>query len=261
MNGLLAKLRTWGIPGFRTGVRWKQIAATAAYILIAYWLLQAFNGRVGLPVFALVVLTTVLLAANGWNLRSKSPVLNSANRLSVFAGWGLIALALLITSTWSLVEIAPATQTASLHQGSGGVGGGPAESLSSQTAISPTPTPTATPTPTPKPTPTPTPTPTATPTPEPAAPQTTINFVNGPLTARPGQAATLIVRTSPNTACTIEVDYKSGPSRAQGLVPKTSDAGGNVSWTWIVGTRTTPGQWPITVTCGSATDQTYINVV
>ena len=71
---------------------------------------------------------------------------------------------------------------------------------------------------------------------------------------------TLIVKTSPNTGCTIEVDYKSGPSRAQGLYAKSSDGAGNVSWTWIVGTRTTPGQWPIHVTCGSASNDTYITV-
>jgi hypothetical protein len=94
----------------------------------------------------------------------------------------------------------------------------------------------------------------------PAEPAASVNFVNAPLSARPGQATTLIVRTSPNTGCTIEVDYKSGPSHAQGLVPKTSDGSGNVAWTWIVGTRTTPGEWPIFVTCGSASNQTYIKV-
>jgi hypothetical protein len=107
----------------------------------------------------------------------------------------------------------------------------------------------------------------ATPAPVPASEPTqppdqvaSVTFVNAPLTARPGQATTLIARTSPNTACSIEVDYKSGPSHAQGLVAKTSDARGNVAWTWIVGTRTTPGEWPISVTCGSATNQTYISV-
>jgi len=88
----------------------------------------------------------------------------------------------------------------------------------------------------------------------------TVNFINAPLTARPGQATTLIVKASPNTGCSIQVVYKSGPSKAQGLVSKTSDGAGNVSWTWIVGSRTTPGQWPIYVTCASASDQTYINV-
>jgi len=42
--------------------------------------------------------------------------------------------------------------------------------------------------------------------------------------------------------------YKSGPSHAAGLVPKVAAADGTVSWTWKVGTRTTPGAWPITVT-------------
>jgi hypothetical protein len=83
---------------------------------------------------------------------------------------------------------------------------------------------------------------------------------NAPLSARHGQSTSLIVKTSPNTGCSIQVVYKSGPSTAQGLVPKTSDGAGNVSWTWIVGSRTAPGQWPIYVTCGSTSDQTSISV-
>ena len=87
-----------------------------------------------------------------------------------------------------------------------------------------------------------------------------VSFVNGPLSVRHGQSTTLIVRTSPNTVCSIRVEYKSGPSKAQGLGARTSDGAGSVSWTWIVGSNTTPGQWPIYVTCGSASDQTSITV-
>ena len=47
----------------------------------------------------------------------------------------------------------------------------------------------------------------------------------------------------------IAVYYKSGASRAQGLYPKR---GARISWTWKVGTRTTPGRWGIVVSCGSA---------
>jgi micrococcal nuclease len=110
------------------------------------------------------------------------------------------------------------------------------------------------------PTPVATPTPAATPAPAPEPVAASISFVNGPLTARHGQATTLIVKTAPNTGCSIRVVYKSGPSTAQGLGAKTSDGAGNVSWSWIVGSRTTLGQWPIYVTCGSASDQTSINV-
>lgn len=66
-----------------------------------------------------------------------------------------------------------------------------------------------------------------------------------------GNAASITVKTVPDAACTITVIYKSGPSRARGLVPKTADAKGLVTWTWVVGTRTTPGRWPITVVCAS----------
>jgi hypothetical protein len=69
--------------------------------------------------------------------------------------------------------------------------------------------------------------------------------------ASPGSYATLTASVSPARTCSIVVHYKSGPSRAQGLYPKRP-SGGRVSWTWMVGTRTTPGRWRITVSCGSA---------
>ncbi len=58
------------------------------------------------------------------------------------------------------------------------------------------------------------------------------------------------VSTAPNTSCSIVVTYKSGQSSAQGLIPKTSDGAGAVSWTWNIGATTTLGEWPIDVTCG-----------
>ena len=154
--------------------------------------------------------------------------------------WAAICIALLPALGCAEAPSTDSPSTTSYATGSGGVGGGAAPTATPVLAPTPTSTPTAPPTQ--------------------APPEVSVTFVNAPLSARPGQATTLIARTSPNTGCTIEVDYKSGPSHAQGLVPKTSDAGGNVSWTWIVGTRTTPGQWPITVSCGSASNQTYINV-
>ena len=69
--------------------------------------------------------------------------------------------------------------------------------------------------------------------------------------ASPGSYATLVAAVSPARRCSIKVHYKSGPSRAQGLGPKTP-SGGRVSWTWKVGTNTTLGRWAITVSCGSA---------
>lgn len=67
----------------------------------------------------------------------------------------------------------------------------------------------------------------------------------------PGADATLTLQTSPEALCLITVRYKSGASKASGLVPKTADSRGVVSWTWRVGSQTTPGRWPITVTCSA----------
>jgi micrococcal nuclease len=105
-------------------------------------------------------------------------------------------------------------------------------------------------------------TPTETPPPsQPAPEQAQVTFPNGPASGRPGQTANLTAHYQPGASCGIVVHYKSGPSRAQGLTAKTTNGAGLVSWSWFIGTNTTPGQWPIDVTCGSASGQTYINVL
>jgi len=79
-----------------------------------------------------------------------------------------------------------------------------------------------------------------------------------------GYNATLTAQTLPDADCSITVYYKSGPSRAQGLYPKKADSNGNVSWTWKVGTTTTPGSWRIVVRASlngeTASQQTYFTV-
>jgi hypothetical protein len=74
--------------------------------------------------------------------------------------------------------------------------------------------------------------------------------VTSPVSA--GSYATLVARVVPSrVTCSITVYYYSGPSHAAGLYSKRPIAG-RVSWTWKVGTRTTPGRWPIRVSCGRA---------
>jgi micrococcal nuclease len=66
--------------------------------------------------------------------------------------------------------------------------------------------------------------------------------------------ATLQARTVPGATCDITVIYKSGPSVAQGLVPRQADTRGDVTWRWMVGSNTTPGRWPILVACSKGQD-------
>jgi hypothetical protein len=72
-----------------------------------------------------------------------------------------------------------------------------------------------------------------------------------PQPAHRGNPVTLTARVPSARVCSITVYYKSGPSEARGLYPKRP-VRGRVSWTWLVGTRTTPGRWPIFVSCGRA---------
>jgi hypothetical protein len=66
-----------------------------------------------------------------------------------------------------------------------------------------------------------------------------------------GSSATVVAAAPTGTTCSIVVTYKSGPSSAAGLYAQRA-RGGKVFWTWMVGTRTTPGRWPIDIACGAA---------
>src|SRR6266508_3237868 len=72
--------------------------------------------------------------------------------------------------------------------------------------------------------------------------------------AAPFTDATLTISTTPGASCSIVIHYKSGPSRAKGLILKVGNSSGRVSWTWRVGSNTTPGRWPIVVTCDKGAD-------
>ena len=77
---------------------------------------------------------------------------------------------------------------------------------------------------------------------------TSLKLNNKSSRVSPGENAHISVTGKPNTEYSIIVDYPSGYSEAEGLYNKTSDSNGVVSWTWEVGTRTTPGTYPITIT-------------
>ena len=247
-----------GVVGNTGGVgRWKTGLILSGYGVAALGVLASVaSGHPSEAFVWIAVAGLIMIASNAWGFRDRVPLLNSHRRSEVVLGWALVGVLFL-----TVVGLAapPASSTSAQGVGGGNPSSVPEPVLLATPAATPTVRPTATPSPTPTPTPTAAPTlaPTQTPPPPPPA---TVTFVNGPLTASPGQTVTLFVRTAANTGCSIEVDYKSGPSNAQGLYPKTSDRTGNVSWTWMVGTRTTPGDWPIYVTCGSANNSTYITV-
>ena len=71
----------------------------------------------------------------------------------------------------------------------------------------------------------------------------------------PGNPASITIKTIASAKCQITVQYLSGLSKAKGLIPQTADSQGQVTWTWLVGSRTTPGTWPIIVTCLSGKSQ------
>lgn len=70
---------------------------------------------------------------------------------------------------------------------------------------------------------------------------------------KPGENASMMVKTNPGAACSIKVEYTNNQSSTDtGLVPKNADEYGIVSWSWKVEENRLPGVWPATVTCANA---------
>jgi hypothetical protein len=91
----------------------------------------------------------------------------------------------------------------------------------------------------------------------------TVKFTSLTSPIKRGAYATAVVKTKVGARCSIGVYYKSGKSTAQGLGNKTVPSSGRVSWRWRVGTSTTPGSWPVRITCkkgSSAKVQRYLRV-
>jgi hypothetical protein len=163
MAAFLMQLKRWGVPGFRSGSPWKQVIATVGYLLFVLWILGS-QGKRGTTLFGVAVFLVALLVANGWKIRSRLPLLGSASRAGVVAGWGVVGILLVGSVAWAGSETSPASSnTPTLVQGSGGVGGGAPSTARPEAVSTPPPTAAPTPTPTPKPTATPTPTPTPAP--------------------------------------------------------------------------------------------------
>lgn len=72
--------------------------------------------------------------------------------------------------------------------------------------------------------------------------------------------ATLTAKVLPNTEYDIDVYYSSGESKAEGLENKTSDANGNISWSWKVGQRTKPGTYKIVISGSGENKETKFTV-
>lgn len=68
----------------------------------------------------------------------------------------------------------------------------------------------------------------------------------------PGANASISIKTNPDAKCTITAVYNKVPSKDSGLIPKTADEYGMVSWSWTVENTAPLGKWPVTVTCANS---------
>jgi hypothetical protein len=94
--------------------------------------------------------------------------------------------------------------------------------------------------------------------PPPSKPPTRTRILSITSPVSRGGRASLIANTTPYATCHLVVYYGSGPTRVAGSGDRQADADGDVSWSWRVGTRTSPGTWTIDVICdpGGSTSAT-----
>jgi len=64
-----------------------------------------------------------------------------------------------------------------------------------------------------------------------------------------GSNASISIKTKPGAICSIEVVYNEIKSTDTGLVAKTADDWGIVSWSWTVEKAVPIGKWPVNMTC------------
>ena len=216
--------------GFLGWPRWKQAVLLVACLVGAVWVVQV-PWRPLLGLLGLMVIAAAVLAVNAGGLRDRVPLLGSPNPAHLVAGWAAAGGLLLLTGALAVASAGPHSPA-----------GQPDSRLSSPPRQTAAPALADVPSPTPTPVPTPTP--------------ATVTFLNAPLSVRRGQTVTLLARTAPNTQCSTTIGYPSAPD----LDPARSDAEGNVSWTWHVGSHTQRGSWPISISCGAESDSTQIVV-
>ena len=82
----------------------------------------------------------------------------------------------------------------------------------------------------------------------------TLHITDATASAKVGDTVTLKAKTAPNTTCGIDYFNPSGSeSQAGGLEDKTSDAQGNISWSWIIPSSGGKGTGYVAVTCNNFT--------
>lgn len=67
----------------------------------------------------------------------------------------------------------------------------------------------------------------------------------------PGSYGEIVARGKPDTEYSIKVIYDKTESKSKGLVTKTADKNGIVSWSWKTGAKTKPGTYKVEITQGA----------
>jgi hypothetical protein len=70
-------------------------------------------------------------------------------------------------------------------------------------------------------------------------------------TVKPGDMASVTIKTKKGAKCSILVEYESGYSEAKGLGDKRANGDGIVTWRWLVGIAANRQKVPVAISCKS----------
>jgi len=89
---------------------------------------------------------------------------------------------------------------------------------------------------------------------------TELTVIYTPIVRRNAEASVFFTNR-PNAVWNLSIRYSAGYGTAAGLGAQVADSTGFVEWSWRIGSNTTPGQWPVTITGNGENIRFYITVV
>ena len=90
---------------------------------------------------------------------------------------------------------------------------------------------------------------------------TNLTILYTPIVRRGGEATVVITEGPPEVVWYLSIRYAAGYGTAAGLGERTADGEGYVDWSWRVGSNTTIGDWPVTISGNGESLRFYLSIV
>jgi len=91
--------------------------------------------------------------------------------------------------------------------------------------------------------------------------ETTLTAFYTPVVRRNAEAVVFIPSVEPESVWYLSIRYAAGYGTAAGLGEQIAKENGIVEWNWRIGSNTTVGDWPVTITGNGETLRFYITII